>query len=134
MDKRDWTPVRKGDIYCSPACGAKCTHEAYTTAVESAKKLKERCEKEIGGEWDINVHENLGWHWSVYHKKTNLNISYGGYLAQSDYFSIGLCSGTPSQISLHPQTFKSPKEAWDKQIEVIEKEAKRWNDILVGVN
>jgi hypothetical protein len=127
IDKRDWTPVRVGNIYCSPACGAKCTHDAYLRATTSAEKLKERCEKEIGGEWSVRVHENLGWHWSVYHNKTKFEI----YVPmKSDNYAIGLLGGTPIQISLHPDTFASPKEAWDKLIKNISDEAEKWNTIL----
>jgi hypothetical protein len=134
MDNRNWTPIRKGDIYCSPACGANCTHKAYEEATGKAKKLAEKCTKEIGGEWEIRVHENLGWHWCVIQKKTNICISYGGYLSQGDYYTVALGGGTPSQVSLHPQTFKSPKEAYDCQIQAIKEEAEVWNRILENAN
>jgi hypothetical protein len=124
------TPVRNGNTYCSPACGLGCTYKEFTIATEKAKSLKERCEREIGGEWDVRIHENLGWHWSVFHKASRIEIHYGGYLSKGDYFDIGILGGTPSSISLHPKSFNSPKEAWDKQIEVIAKEAKMWNDLL----
>lgn len=132
MNTRNWTPVRKGDAYCSPACGANCTYEKYTEAVELAQKLKKRCELEIGGEWSIDVRENLGWHWSVYHSKTNISINYGGYLSKGKEFTVGLRHGTPIQISTHPQTFNTPKDAWDKQIETIKKEFYKYQTILIN--
>ena len=133
--ERDWNPVRKGDFYCSPACGANCTHKAYEDAINKATKLAEKCAKEIGGEWDIHVHENLGWHWSVFQKKTNITISYGGYLSkQNNNYTVSIGNATPAQVSVHPQTFNTPKEAYDCQIKEIKNEAERWNKLLEHAN
>lgn len=125
-----WIAVRNGDIYCSPACGARCTYKKYEKAVNDAENLVKICTETIGGIWETRVHENLGWHWSVIQKGTGIDISYGGYLATGDYYSVGLGGGTPAPISLHPKTFKSPKEAYDCQIEAIKKERNRWDNIL----
>ena len=40
--KRDWTPVRNGDAYCSPACGGGpvvCSVKRYQHAHEVANKV-----------------------------------------------------------------------------------------------
>ncbi len=52
------TPRRRGDIYCSPACGHGCTAEEYRKAHANAARL---C-KQLGTGWVVNVWENLGWH------------------------------------------------------------------------
>ena len=134
--ERDWNPVRKGDVYCSPACGANCTHKAYEDAINKATKLAEKCAKEIGGEWEIKVWENLGWHWTVFQKKTNISINcHEGKLNDNgNIFTVGIGSGTPIEVSLHPRGFKSPKEAYDAQIKAIKEEADKWNHILKHAN
>lgn len=53
-----WTPVRKGDIYCSPGCGGDCTYEDYLKAQLNAEKLA----RKLGPRWKPDVWENLGWH------------------------------------------------------------------------
>jgi len=64
MTKRDWTPVRRGNIYCSPACGggaATCTVARYRDAHEAAEETA----RDLGPGWKPVVMENLGWHASV---------------------------------------------------------------------
>ena len=61
MNKYSWEPVRDGDIYCAPACGARCTHDAFIQANEDAEAL---CAK-LGPEWKPRVWENMGWFYSV---------------------------------------------------------------------
>jgi len=57
-----WTPRRRGDIYCAPACGGGCTHAAFLKAHADAKRLCKR----LGPGWEADVYENLGWHYSVH--------------------------------------------------------------------
>lgn len=54
-----WTPVRNGNVYCSPACGHGCTHQAYLEATAQAHNLA----RLLGGGWHGVVSENLGWHY-----------------------------------------------------------------------
>jgi hypothetical protein len=59
--KRDWTPVRNGDAYCSPACGGGprvCSIERYKHAV----KVADATARDLGAGWTPVVKENLGWH------------------------------------------------------------------------
>jgi hypothetical protein len=130
---REWNPVRNGETYCSPACGAGCTYEAYKKAVKDADELASLCCDKIGGIWKPVVHENLGWHWQVVLEGTNISISYGGYLAKGDRYSIGMFGGTPCQVSLHPQTFESVEDAYTAQTAAVRAEANRWNDILNAI-
>lgn len=64
-------PVKKGPRFCSPACGAGCTWDAYSKARRSAAKLA----RELGKGWkpDVWEWECLGWHWQVV--KDGLKIS-----------------------------------------------------------
>ena len=61
-EARGWSPVRNGDIYCSPRCGHGCTHSAYLNAVAAADALAAR----IGPDWKPHVWENLGWHYAAH--------------------------------------------------------------------
>ena len=56
-----WTPVRRGTIYCSPACGWKCLWAAYEKAQINAGDLVD----ELGEGWVPRVWENLGWHFAA---------------------------------------------------------------------
>jgi hypothetical protein len=58
---RDWTPVRNGNAYCSPACGggpAVCSIQRYERAVDASNKVA----RDLGPGWNPVVTENLGWH------------------------------------------------------------------------
>lgn len=59
--KLSWKPKRNGDVYCSPACGGKCTWAAYQKAKRGAAALA----KTMGPGWKPKVWENLGWHFKV---------------------------------------------------------------------
>ena len=65
-----WTPVQDGDIYCSPACGFKCTLQAYSAAVRACADL---CAT-MGAGWEPRVWENAGWHYEA--RKGNSHVSY----------------------------------------------------------
>ena len=56
-NKLNWIPRRKGDIYCSSACGRDCTYEEYQKAVDESNFMI----KKLGKQWKLDVHENLGW-------------------------------------------------------------------------
>ncbi len=58
----NWTPVLRGDTYCSPACGMGCKKSAYDEAHRKAYALAERM---TGNAWSIRVWENLGWHYEI---------------------------------------------------------------------
>lgn len=53
-----WKPVRRGPIYCAPACGGGCTWYAYQKALRDGAALT----KQLGKGWETRVWENLGWH------------------------------------------------------------------------
>lgn len=65
--KNRWTPVQRGDIYCSPACGGSCTLAEYQDAVKKADAL---CVKLLkihpNLPWKARVFENLGWHYTAH--------------------------------------------------------------------
>jgi hypothetical protein len=76
-----WRPVRRGDIYCSPACGRGCTWKEY----EEAWKLARHIAKQLPG-FKPCVHENLGWHARAEALDGHITVSKscGSYLALAD--------------------------------------------------
>jgi hypothetical protein len=58
--KVSWTPRRRGNTYCSSACGHGCTWDEFQDAHRKAKEL---CERLKGSGWKPLVFENMGWHW-----------------------------------------------------------------------
>lgn len=60
---RSWNPVRRGRVYCAPACGCGCTYAEYRQAVKDAAAAA----RELGEGWEAVVHENLGWHAAAKH-------------------------------------------------------------------
>jgi hypothetical protein len=52
-----WTPVLRGDIYCAPACGGKCTLAQHRAVTKAATTVARR----LGRGWRPEVWENLGW-------------------------------------------------------------------------
>ena len=70
----NWKPVRKGNRYCSPACGRGCTIQEHAKAKADGKKLAAR----MGKGWRVRTWENLGWHYSVANKICVVHESVGG--------------------------------------------------------
>lgn len=66
----DWKPSRRGPIYCSTACGGRCTYADYLKARSKAHKLAKR----LGKGWQPHVWENLGWHYKVIFKAGILSV------------------------------------------------------------
>lgn len=119
---RDWTPVKSGEIYCSPACGGKCTKGEFDKAHRAAKAL---CKKMDTKGWKPRVWENLGWHWSIV--KGGLTV-WGG---SKDYL-VGFEGGTPCEVSVG-KSFKDPNRAVEAQKELIKAVAKKWLNVLKEV-
>lgn len=60
-EEERWTPVRRGDVYCSPACGNNCTVYDFEAAHTNAQALV----SVLGPKWKPRVWENLGWHYAA---------------------------------------------------------------------
>jgi hypothetical protein len=87
---RDWTPVRKGSIYCSPACGARCTYKDFQLANRKAEALLARMKT---GGWKADVWENMGWHYALRHDTLEISLhGSGGLIGRPMYFLCGLTS------------------------------------------
>lgn len=96
-----WTPRRRDHIYCSPACGGRCTFNAYIAAKNAAQKLAAR----LGKGWKSHVWENLGWHWKV--QRGQLEVRPSG--VDSTYYARFGDEWTFQRWP--PRYFKDPKRA-----------------------
>lgn len=56
-----WKPVKRGNIYCSSACGAGCKLADYKRCVRAAKALAQR----MGPGWKPYVSEKMHWYYGV---------------------------------------------------------------------
>lgn len=76
--KRDWTPVLRDGVYCSPACGGGkgvCDKSKYDLAVKKSNELA----KKMGDGWKPYVWENLGWFYKVTKGKLEVYGQRGDY-------------------------------------------------------
>lgn len=82
-----WIPVRRGTIYCAPACGGDCTYAEFLTATKKANALCTLLSRQTGHPWEPCVWENLGWHYKAVFTRGPLSV-YGdidtGYTANLD--------------------------------------------------
>lgn len=67
---KEWKPVLRGRRYCSPACGAGCTHNAFLRAKTKGNDLA----AQLGKKWKVKVWENLGWHYCVAHRTLGITV------------------------------------------------------------
>jgi hypothetical protein len=74
MKPLSWKARRRGDLYCSPACGGACTWAAYTKAKAEAVALTKR----LGPGWKSRVWENLGWHYEARDSSGLISVSCRG--------------------------------------------------------
>lgn len=82
-DNTRWTPVRNGRVFCSPACGGRCTFAEYTKANKDAENLA----RTLGAGWKPRVWENLGWHFSA--EKADASVyEYGKAGSKHHYYSM----------------------------------------------
>lgn len=70
-------PIRRGNRYCSKACGYGCTYAAYKKAYTEAVKAKQL----LGDDWEIRIWENLGWHWDIRHFPFSMTCEDGKFRA-----------------------------------------------------
>jgi len=63
-----WQPIRDGDKYCAPACGAGCTYDQYEWAKQCGHALVAMLDS---NNFKPRIWENLGWHYSATTKDDN---------------------------------------------------------------
>ncbi len=134
--KADWTPVRRGLIYCSPSCGGKCTFADYADCVQRGKRM--RASMRVPQDWEVRVSENLGWFVSLEHVASNglLTVSESGRKATGRYFAM-LSLENPHCGDMRwtdtEEESSSPQEAVDCTLgrarEIIKKEVRQFTRV-----
>lgn len=116
-----WKPVRRGSIYCAPACGRGCTVSEFDAAYNAAFGLANT----LGDGWLVDVWENLGWHWGVKKGGVKVTQNHGGcYTA---------FLGLPNEIGGRwAESGKTPKEAIRNSLHAAEKDVNALVDIIEG--
>lgn len=93
-----WKPVRRGAIYCSPACGFGCKYAHYVKANERGKALA----KKMGKGWTFRVWENGTWYYAVTSPDGRIAVhpptfKGSGYIAFVDNGIFSAYAKTPRQ-------------------------------------
>lgn len=96
-----WTPKLDGEIYCSPACGAKCKKIDFDNATAHAQALA----RQLGYGWEVRVWENFGWHFEVSKRGATVSVSDDGdyeasirfYMEERNELCVSAKRGTPAQ-------------------------------------
>lgn len=99
-----WIPVRKGIKYCAPACGRGCTITEYDKAGIDAKATLDKLR---WNGFEIVVHENLGWHWSLSNGLITLHPS---YIGDKPYSFFALIKSHDTYLGRSPSR-KDPNKA-----------------------
>lgn len=102
----EWTPVRDGDRYCSPACGGRCRFADYEAATAKAAELAARLTDHFGVEWTPRVWENLGWHYKAIRGRHEVGPQprVGGYWVSLIFEGVGqLHTAGPNPITIIEQ-------------------------------
>jgi len=109
-ERKRWKPVLSADgkIYCSPACGCKCTKEGYDRTTTKADALAKR----MGAGWKPRVWENGGWHFEVL--KANSRVEGEGSEYSAWLQPKSLVNRSHTQFIFRAET---PEEALMKAIE-----------------
>lgn len=116
----DWKPVRRGLIYCSPACGGGCTVAQHLRATLAADKLVRQLTHGTGRGWKARVWENLGWHYAAERGTLTVYPTSGVY-----YCLLSDCVGASGCGALiwteSAAYYKDPVKAVRRQLRVARK-------------
>lgn len=104
MKQLSWKPRRRGATYCSPACGADCTHADFLFAHKEGKALAKRC----GKQFTHHVWENMGWHWKA--------VALGGKLNVYEFDSSDFWADLHVDSAQYHAHGRTPKAAIEKVI------------------
>jgi hypothetical protein len=90
-----WTPVARGKIYCSPACGAGCTRGEHDRAKREALRLVNNLR---GRGWKPIVWEGLGWHFKAVSGPLEIHGEPGSFYSCSLGKSGRRVDGDPNRL------------------------------------
>ena len=119
MSKLSWKPKRRGDVYCSSACGYGCKWKDYKRQVAIGEKM--RLAMAHPEQWHVRVEENN--HWFVYleHISTKAHLTVwtslcGRAASYSALLSLSTpCAGDPEWQD--NKSFSTPQAAVDHVVQ-----------------
>jgi hypothetical protein len=115
-----WKAVRRGDIYCAPACGRGCTWKEYTRATIEAKAIITAM-KTKG--WRAEVTENLGWYWCLTNDFCGISLHVHEHYGVPKYWCLmaggDVTNATSGSYDFHSdKSFRDPNRAVAHQIKI----------------
>ncbi len=130
--KGAWTPRRRGDVYCSPACGGNCKYTAYLLAKERAHALCMMLGDMCGGGWKMEIRENLGWYYTAISRCERIRVSGSHFDGAKPVYVAFLGSGGygGNWVSEH---HKDPRKAVKEAIANAKAELAEMTVILKGL-
>lgn len=115
-----WKPVRRGDIFCAPACGYNCTWQMYLKAKQESVRLA----KSLGAGWKPHVWENMGWYYSALSPCGRIKV-HPGFCA-----FLGIPNEPGGRWAEHGRT---AKQAVANVIRVAKRDLAKINSYIVGL-
>lgn len=112
-DERDWKPIKRGNTFCSPACGCGCTLESFDRVTKRSAELVKMMK---GSGWKAVVHENCGWHYCIVSGPVQVYESDTGFwsmVAAEVDGKYGASIWTHSTVETHDDPNEAVKEALD---------------------
>ena len=129
MKKLSWKPRRRGKIYCSPACGAKCTWEQY----QEMKRLGEKMRLSMRNPklWRIHIHENLRWHVCLEHIPTNGYLTVYPGFGRSYHTLLSLIMSHAGDMDWsNDKSFRTPQKAVDYILDLARRVMVKKNAVM----
>lgn len=126
-----WTPVLRGEIYCSPGCGGGCKKSDYDKAVEKAGLVAAA----LGYGWKPRVYENLGWHYEVTKgQATVVPNRPGGFTAIIRVEGTERDGGQVESFGVIQANDTEPRQAVQKVLTLLSGRIARFQRVLASIS
>lgn len=130
--KRDWTPIRRGNAYCSPACGGGervCSIQRYERAVDQANAAA----RDLGVGWKPVVTENLGWHARVVSPCGRISVHLPGPHESATSYTAFLGPKEIQPAGKWAEHGRTPREAIENVLNAARRDLGLIEKIVVGL-
>jgi len=128
--KLSWKAVRRGAIYCAPACGCGCTHAAFLKANADAARLCAELDRTTAKGWTPRVWENCGWHHSAISACGRIKVHPFGDGSRGATAFLGAADSPGGKWA---EQGKTPAAAVRKVIDQAKKELAGYGALLTGI-
>lgn len=120
-----WTPRLDGNVFCSPACGHRCTKADFDHATARAAEIADQ----LGDGWRPHVWENCGWNFEVKKGVATVSVdSAGRYTATIEF---GFTDRSVERVS---ETQDEPRHAMQCVIDVLNSKIATLKRTLISVS